>query len=120
VPAPQVAEEPHVGYVVTLADKESRTKMLVTWDDRTSEMTVRRMSGVTDPAGKSMQLWGLPKEGHPVSLGVLPPGGTARFKAASVNTFPALAVSVEPPGGSPNPNAPTGPVIYTGKVIPAA
>ncbi|MDR5749840.1 MULTISPECIES: anti-sigma factor domain-containing protein [unclassified Caballeronia] len=120
VPAPQVAEEPHVGYVVALADKESRTTMLVTWDDRSSEMTVRRMSGVTDPAGKSMQLWGLPKEGHPVSLGVLPPGGTARFKAASVNTFPALAVSVEPPGGSPNPNAPTGPVIYTGKVVPAA
>jgi anti-sigma-K factor RskA len=120
VPAPQVAEEPHVGYVVTLADKESRTKMLVTWDDRTSEMTVRRMSGVTDPAGKSMQLWGLPKEGHPVSLGVLPVGGTAKFKAASVSAYPVLAVSVEPVGGSPNPNGPTGPVVYTGKVIPAA
>jgi anti-sigma-K factor RskA len=51
---------------------------------------------------------------------VLPPGGTARFKAASVDTFPALAVSVEPPGGSPNPDGPTGPVIYTGRVIPAA
>jgi anti-sigma-K factor RskA len=78
------------------------------------------LSGSSDPSDKSMQLWGLPKEGHPVSLGVLPVGGTARFKAASVNAYPMLAVSVEPVGGSPNPNGPTGPVVYTGKVIPAA
>ena len=120
VPAPQVAQEPRIGYVATLADDKSNARMLVTWDDRTSEVTVRRLSGSSDPSDKSMQLWGLPKEGHPVSLGVLPVGGTARFKAASVNAFPMLAVSVEPVGGSPNPNGPTGPVVYTGKVIPAA
>jgi anti-sigma-K factor RskA len=120
VPAPQVAQEPRIGYVATLADDKSNARMLVTWDDRTSEVTVRRLSGSSDPSDKSMQLWGLPKEGHPVSLGVLPVGGTARFKAASVNAYPLLAVSVEPVGGSPNPNGPTGPVVYTGKVIPAA
>src|SRR5471030_2672258 len=119
-PAPQVAQEPQIGYVATLADDKSNARMLVTWDDRTSEVTVRRLSGSSDPSDKSMQLWGLPKEGHPVSLGVLPVGGTARFKAASVNAYPILAVSVEPVGGSPNLNGPTGPVVYTGKVIPAA
>jgi anti-sigma-K factor RskA len=119
VSAPQVAQEPRVGYVATLADATSNARMLVTWDDRTSEVTVRRLSGASDPSDKSMQLWGLPKEGHPVSLGVLPAGGTARFKAASVNAYPVLAVSVEPIGGSTNPNGPTGPVVYTGKVIPA-
>jgi anti-sigma-K factor RskA len=118
--APQVAPEPRVGYVASLADKQSNAVMLVTWDDRTSEIVVRRLSGASDPTDHSMQLWGLPKEGHPVSLGVLPRGGEARFKAASVNTFPALAVSVEPVGGSPNPNGPTGPVVYTGKVLPVA
>jgi len=116
----QVAQAPRIGYVATLADQQSNAMMLVTWDDRTSEVTVRRLSGSSDPSDKSMQLWGLPKEGHPVSLGVLPVGGTARFKAASVNAYPMLAVSVEPIGGSPNPNGPTGPVVYTGKVIPAA
>jgi anti-sigma-K factor RskA len=120
VPAPQVAQEARVGYVVTLADKDARPMMLVTWDDKTSEVTVRRMSGANDPKDKSMQLWGLPKSGHPVSLGVLPPGGVARFKAAAIDTFPALAVSVEPLGGSPDPNGPTGPVVYTGKVVPTA
>jgi anti-sigma-K factor RskA len=119
-PVAPVAQEAHVGYVVTLADKNAATMMLVTWDEKTSEMTVRRMSGASDPSDKSMQLWGLPKEGHPVSLGVLPSGGVLRMKAASVNAFPALAVSVEPVGGSPNPNGPTGPVVYTGKVIPTA
>jgi anti-sigma-K factor RskA len=120
VPALQVAQEPRIGYVATLADNQSNARMLVTWDDRTSEVTVRRLSGSSDPSDKSMQLWGLPKEGHPVSLGVLSVGGTARFKAASVNAYPVLAVSVEPVGGSPNPDGPTGPVVYTGKVIPAA
>ena len=119
-PVPQVAQEPRIGYVATLADEKSNARMLVTWDDRTSEVTVRRLSGSSDPSDKSMQLWGLPKEGHPVSLGVLPVGGTAKFKAASVSAYPVLAVSVEPVGGSPNPNGPTGPVVYTGKVIPAA
>jgi anti-sigma-K factor RskA len=111
---------PHVSYVATLADKELRTMVLVTWDDKTSEMTVRRLSGASDPSDKSMQLWGLPKQGHPVSLGVLPQGGTARITAPSVSAFPTLAISIEPVGGSPNPNGPTGPVVYTGKVIPAA
>lgn len=120
VPAPQVAQEQRIGYVATLADKQSNAMMLVTWDDKTSEVTVRRLSGSSDPSDKSMQLWGLPKAGHPVSLGVLPVGGVARFKAASVSTYPLLAVSMEALGGSANPDGPTGPVVYTGKVIPAA
>ncbi|CAH2811069.1 MAG: hypothetical protein CBCREVIR_2847, partial [Candidatus Burkholderia crenata] len=91
-PAPQVAQEPRIDYVATLADDKSNARMLVTWDDRTSEVTVRRLSGSSDPSDKSMQLWGLPKEGHPVSFGVLPVGGTPQFKAASVNAYPMLAV----------------------------
>ena len=109
-----------VDYVATLADKDAHALVLVTWNKQTSEMTVRRLSGASDPSDKSVQLWGLPKQGHPVSLGVLPRGATARMKVASVNDFPVLAASIEPIGGSPNPNAPSGPVIYTGKVIPTA
>lgn len=120
VPVPQVAQEPRIGYVATLADKQSNAMMLVTWDDKTSEVTVRRLSGSSDPSDKSMQLWGLPKAGHPVSLGVLPVGGVAKFKAASVGAYPLLAVSLEALGGSANPDGPTGPVVYTGKVVPAA
>ena len=119
-PATQVAGEPHIAYVATLADKDARPMMLVMWDDRTSEMTVRRMSGAATPAGKSMQLWGLTKEGRPVSLGVLPANGMARMKVASVDAFPTLAVSVEPMGGSPNPDGPSGPVVMTGKLAPTA
>ncbi|MGD7278606.1 anti-sigma factor, partial [Ralstonia pseudosolanacearum] len=33
---------------------------------------------------------------------------------------PALAVSVEPRGGSPDPNGPTGPVIFKGALIDSA
>ncbi|MGD7413243.1 anti-sigma factor, partial [Ralstonia pseudosolanacearum] len=33
---------------------------------------------------------------------------------------PALAVSVEPRSGSPDPNGPTGPVIFKGALIDSA
>jgi anti-sigma-K factor RskA len=119
-PVPQLAQVPEVSYVATLSDKDARPLMLVTWNEKTSDMTVRRLSGAADPADKSMQLWGLPKQGHPVSLGVLPQGATASMKVAALGGFPALAISVEPIGGSPDPNGPTGPVVYTGKVVPTA
>ena len=34
-----------------------------------------------------------------------------------VSQLPALAISVEPRGGSPNPNGPTGPVVFKGALI---
>ncbi len=75
------------------------------------------------PAGRSAELWLIGPDGKPRALGVsaragvlatLPvPGALApRMAAASV-----LAVSIEPPGGSPT-DAPTGPVVAKGALRP--
>jgi anti-sigma-K factor RskA len=110
--------ENRIGYVAVLNDQQSRAMMLVTWDDAHSQMTVRRLFDTPDPADKSMELWGLPSNGNPVALGVLPPGGEVTLKMAHrPQNYPVLAISVEPKGGSPNPNGPTGPVIFTGKLV---
>jgi anti-sigma-K factor RskA len=34
--------------------------------------------------------------------------------------YTALAVSIEPSGGSPNPDGPTGPVVFSGKLLPVS
>jgi len=89
-------------------------------DDREISIHVHQVHDL--PAGKSHELWVLPaKGGAPVSLGLLPHTGdhhrvlTASQRAALAGAK-TIAVSLEPEGGSPS-GAPTGPVVYTGKLI---
>jgi anti-sigma-K factor RskA len=71
---------------------------------------------VSVPPNRALELWAVPPSGAPRSLGlvsgagvtVLPPGRLPQGTAA-------LAVSLEPPGGSPT-GAPTGPILYVGKL----
>lgn len=70
-----------------------------------------------DP-GRSLELWAIPADGKPISLGVIPPGGKGRVDLSDVQKGLigkpiALAVSLEPKGGSPT-GQPTGPVLYQG------
>lgn len=81
-----------------------------------SQSKVRVASlGYPPPVGRSdYELWWLPKEGDPVSLGVLPRlvGDSVEYQ---LDELPKLgkgfAVSVEPRGGSTT-GAPTGPVVF--------
>ncbi|WP_207003123.1 anti-sigma factor [Trinickia mobilis] len=126
-PAAQVAEQPdgpgieRVAYMAALNDVQTnKTMMVVMWDQKSAMMTVHRMGGDTGPSGHSEQLWGMPQNGHPVSLGVIPPGGTIRMKVHGMDAYLKLAVSKEPQGGSPDPNGPTGPVMCVGKLMATA
>ncbi|MHC8341449.1 anti-sigma factor [Pseudomonas sp. HLT2-19-2] len=70
-----------------------------------------------DP-GRSLELWAIPADGKPISLGVIPAGGKGRVELSDVQKELigkpiALAVSLEPKGGSPT-GQPTGPVLYQG------
>jgi anti-sigma-K factor RskA len=67
-----------------------------------------------------MELWLIPAGDKPHSLGLIEPGRPVRLDvprdlAARITTDAALAVSMEPPGGSPT-GQPTGPVIASGKL----
>lgn len=73
------------------------------------------------PPDRSLELWYIaPGGGAPRSMGVVgAPRQTAAIPAAARQGDIAgatLAVSVEPRGGSPT-GAPTGPVIYSGKLV---
>ena len=88
-----------------------------------TSLTIRTVGPVAPGAGRAYELWALPTGGKPVSLGVLPVGGTLeRALSGAQRTALAasdkLAVSLEPPGGSPT-GAPTGPIVIVVDVIAA-
>ena len=69
-------------------------------------------------AGRSLELWAIPVEGKPVSLGLIPADGDGRIALSQsqrqlIRVPVVLAVSLEPQGGSPT-GQPTGPVLYQG------
>lgn len=70
--------------------------------------------------GRSLELWLVPGEGAPVSLGVVPEDGGRIMLDQSlvqkVSDGALLAVSVEPQGGSPT-GAVTGPVVLSGTLV---
>jgi anti-sigma-K factor RskA len=123
-PSQTVAQEPaaEVSHVAVLNDKNAQPIMLVAWDETHSTMTLHRLGDVQLPPDRAMQLWGIPASGHPVSLGVLPNSGNGKVSAAAQRpeSYAALAISIEPPNGSPNPNGPSGPVVFSGKLLPVS
>jgi anti-sigma-K factor RskA len=108
--------QPAINYVATLADDKTHTTMLVTADVRRRDMEIRMVGDIPVDAAKSLHLWALPKSGHPRSLGLISAGRTVlpMPQQGLGDDVVALAVSLEPKGGSPDPNAPTGPVLYKG------
>ncbi|MDP4005524.1 anti-sigma factor domain-containing protein [Methylobacterium sp. NEAU K] len=107
--------EPEGGrYLAVVQGGGALPALIVRVDTRTGIAQVRPV-GADAPAGRSLELWYVGAEG-PKPLGLV--GGTP-----SRVTLPpgaaqdgVIAVSVEPPGGSPS-GRPTGPVVYTGRLI---
>lgn len=110
---------PAIAWVATLADDKTQTAMLVTADPAHAEMEIHLASHLPVDAARSLHLWAVPKKGHPRSLGLITAGRTVLPLAAGAigDDVAVLAVSLEPKGGSPDPNGPTGPVTYKGAWI---
>ena len=103
--------------VVVLAGPDARPVLIATAAPGERTLTLKAVGPVQVAADRSLELWALPEGAAPRSLGLLPSTGSGRLAlpAAALATIPALAVSLEPAGGSPT-GAPTGPVLYSGKI----
>lgn len=110
---------PQIQYVAVLADGKQDPSMLVTFDARQNRLVLQRVGGFREGDDQSLQLWALPPQGAPRSLGVLGQGRLEQIptQAAQVQAVPALAISLEPKGGVPSETGPTGPVLFTGALI---
>ncbi len=85
------------------------------------ELAVRVVGDVASQPANDYQLWALTDAGVPVSLGLLPQSGSVTIALdsaakAALERSSTLAVSLEPPGGSPQP-VPTGPVLFTAALL---
>jgi anti-sigma-K factor RskA len=79
-------------------------------------LRLSQLTGERPPAAHAYELWGIvPRATRPVPLGVIPASGEMRLAALpkGVLVGATLAISIEPPGGSPT-GLPTGPVVYAG------
>jgi anti-sigma-K factor RskA len=92
-------------------------RVLAVYDGASDRLRITRTAG--RPAdGRAHELWAIAGDNAPVSLGVMPADGSGAV------TLPqglapqglVLAISDEPPGGSPT-GQPTGAVLAVGEVV---
>lgn len=90
---------------------------VITFDQALNRVVVTPVAADGVP-GHSHELWVLPGDGAPVSLGVMPSDASAAMTVTlPLSADASLAISVEPEGGSPT-GLPTGPVVAQGKLTP--
>lgn len=105
----------------SLTAEGSSVTYLVLYDSATGSVSLAHMSGAP-VAGHDFQLWIARGSEAPVSLGVIPAGASARVPVTSdqiralMTTAAHMAISLEPPGGSPT-GQPTGPVLAVGDLL---
>ena len=119
---PSLRDTTPAAYVAVLSDaKTNRAVLVATAGQADKVLRVNTLDPSIQVSGRSLELWALPRDGKPKSLGVI---GSAERTALrldaradkSLADVPALAISLEPQGGSPT-GQPTGPVLYSGPCV---
>ena len=118
-PAPSPAPAP-APMVAMMEAEDSAAKLVATWDPGNRRLIVAAAAGIAPVAGHSHELWVIPADGTPRSMGILPGADPLHVRLAApmagqLAEGATLALSVEPAGGSPT-GLPTGPVIAAGKL----
>jgi anti-sigma-K factor RskA len=108
--------------LVAVLQKDAQSPaFLVSVDLEKRQLTIRAVAAKPEP-GKSYELWLVHDDlKTPRSLGLIGAqpitvGPTLTSYAPNIIQDATLAVSLEPPGGSPT-GAPTGPVLWSGKLL---
>lgn len=118
---PPPVEPMPAAYIAVLSDPKTQRPVLVATAARhDARLSVRALDPAILVSGRSLELWAVPRQGGPRSLGLLE-AERATLKLTgnadrALGDIPLLAVSLEPRGGSPT-GAPTGPVLYSGPCV---
>jgi anti-sigma-K factor RskA len=119
------ATVPMLSHVAVLIDKYARPMMIADLDVAEGRLVLRlKIKPPRDFTGKTLEVWLVAPDGTPRSLGLFPSeqsGTTVALNLphdiAETLATSELAVSLEPSGGSTT-GLPTGPVLFSGAVIP--
>jgi anti-sigma-K factor RskA len=120
VPQPQIVApaKPMVAMIKAGADVAA----VANWDSGSRQLVVTELA-MPVVRDRDYQLWLIPADGKPRSVGVMPSAPHVRLPVSVPMTTmiaegATLAVSLEPTGGSPT-DGPTGPVIASGALAAA-
>lgn len=108
----------------TITQTDGQVGWTATMDLAQAKMVVVPAKPRTLPADRAPELWLIPAGKNPIAVGMIATSGPttialSKTLIAQLGPTAALAVSVEPPGGSPT-GQPTGPVIAKGAIGAAA
>lgn len=127
-PAPQPAPTPITAsapMIATIAGEEGGQpiRLVANWDPARRELIVTPAMAPDIGSEQAMELWVIPADGTPRSMGVMPAEGLMKDRVEGpmetmLEAGATLAISLERPGGSPT-GAPQGPVVATGKLTRA-
>lgn len=116
-PDPQALPEPgsRLSGAIVQADV-SDPLWLVSESGGQRHLRMRSVAASSAQTGKDYELWVVPAEGNPLSLGVVLVGDVLQVELTDeartmLHESRTLAISLEPEGGSPT-GAPTGPVLH--------
>lgn len=104
---------------VAFIGESTQPQWIIQVDLEKGELTTTAINASAVAIDKNFELWSLPSNANPQSLGLLPVNGLAKTSALSPTLLALLrqnstvAVSIEPLGGSPT-GLPTGEVVYMG------
>lgn len=107
-------------YIAVLNDAGQKPSIVVSYDAASQQLRLSRMTVTALPSQKDLELWLINGSSAPVSLGVVANSRTVTValrpeQFALLQKAGALAISLEPDGGSPT-GAPTGPVLWSGAI----
>jgi anti-sigma-K factor RskA len=125
LPRAMVTPAPGAAYMAsTITQTDGQVGWTATMDLQHARMVVVPAKPQTLPADRVPELWLIPAGKKPIAVGMIAANGATAIAldkalVAQLGPTAALAVSVEPPGGSPT-GQPTGPVIAKGAIGAAA
>lgn len=109
--------------VAMLNAPEAGTKVVASWDPQAHQLVLAVPGELPSDTKHSHELWVIPRDGKPRSLGTMPASRQMHMRLAEalarlLEQGATIAISVEPPGGSPT-GSPTGVVVASGALKPA-
>lgn len=121
VPVPQAPAQQASAPMVAMVGEDQKEMMIVAnWDPAQRRLVLAVAGDMPADPGKSHEIWVIPPAGTPTSLGTMPAGKKMHMDLAEqiaklLREGTAIAITLEPPGGSPS-GEPTGPVKWSGKL----
>jgi len=108
---------PTPSLVAMLVNDKAQPNLMLVADIKHHRLTAKILASQNVASNQSLELWAIPKQGAPKSLGLLAKDGSISLplpEFATTQDIAMLAVSLEPLHGSADPNGPSGPVLFTG------